>query len=309
MIRRAFVLSALAAACVAAPAAHAAPPVAPVEAGSCLFSGAGLAVWANGNVDESTGVRRMTAAHAIGGVSLPATTNYCATAGTTASGGKVIYFNRCTGNGGADNDTTGCTPYRRVLSVGVTKKVVVQDLPSDGVHIAAANGVLVYRGAHHAWMRRANGTYLLLHSGLSSLPWAIEGTKILSSAETTGPAHGNPYGGPRLQRITLRGTATHARTCTLVRASYQYQPLSGHLLGRPVVQAGIVTWTDYDAVAGTTSIVRARARCGARAVTFVSGIPGDVAQVADTGSQILYVGDRSQGQTGVYEVLSYPAAP
>jgi len=303
------VLTALAAVCAAAPAASAAPLVAPVEAGSCLFSGAGLAVWANGNVDESTGVRVMTSAHAIGVLSLPATTNYCATAGTTASGNTAVYFNRCTGNTGADNDTTGCRPYRRAFPTGPTTALTLKDAPTDGVHIAAAKGVLAYRGVHHAWLRRANGTYLRLHNGLSSLPWAIEGTTIVSAAETTGPAHGNPYGGPRLQRITLRGTGTHARTCTLTHATYQYQPLSGHLLGRPVIQAGIVTWTDYDAVAATTSIVRARARCGARAVTFVSGIPGDVAQVADTGSQILYVGDRSQGQTGVYEVLSYPAAP
>lgn len=309
MIRRLAVLTALAAVCAAAPAASAAPPVGPLESGSCLFSGTGLAVWANGNVDESTGVRRMTAGHVLSSLTLPATTNYCATAGTTASGAKAVFFNRCTGNAGADNDTTGCKPYRRTLPAGTTAGLTLKDAPGDGVHIAAANGVLAYRGAHHAWLRRANGTYLRLHSGLSSLPWAMEGATVVSAAETTGPAHGNPYGGPRLQRITLRGTATRARTCTLAHASYQYQPLSGHLLGRPVIQAGIVTWTDYDAVAGTTSIVRARARCGARAVTFASGIPGDVAQVADTGSQILYVGDRSKGQTGIYEVLSYPASP
>ena len=41
--------------------------------------------------------------------------------------------------------------------------------------------------------------------------------------------------------------------------------------------------------------------------TFASGIPGDVSLVADTGSQILYVGSAADGQAGIQEILSYPA--
>ena len=307
MIRRVI----LVAVCVLAlvPVARAAPPVAALEAGSCLFSGAGLAVWANGNADEATGVRMMTAAHALSTVALPATTNHCATVGTVASGKKAVFFNRCTGNAGADNDPVGCTPYRHTFPTGTTTKLVLKDVPTDGVHLAASGGAIAYRGIHAAWLRRADGVYVRLHAGLTSLPWALEGTTVASIAETTGPANGNPYGGPRLQRITLRSTAVRARTCTVARATYRYQPLSGHLLGRPVLRSGALIWADYDAVAGTTSIRRARARCGAGARTFVSGIPGAVTLVADTGKQILYVGSGSGGQTGLQEVLASPAFP